>query len=105
MPSLTVAEEDVRRAIASFPNGSAGGPDGLRLQHLKDLTGAAAHEGGCGLTESPHGIGKSHPEGLDTEADTTLPLWGIISCPKEEGWRGKTHSSGMHVTEVGCKVW
>ena len=49
MPSLTVAEEDVRRAIASFPNGSAGGPDGLRPQHLKDLTGASAHEGGAAL--------------------------------------------------------
>ena len=28
---------DVRAAIISFPNGSAGGPDGLRPQHLKDL--------------------------------------------------------------------
>ena len=28
---------DVRAAIMSFPNGSAGGPDGLRPQHLKDL--------------------------------------------------------------------
>ena len=26
------------RAIRSFPNGSAGGPDGLRPQHLKDMT-------------------------------------------------------------------
>ena len=30
----------------SFPNGSAGGPDGLHPQHLKDLTGASAMGGG-----------------------------------------------------------
>ena len=44
--SITITEEDVRRAISSFPNGSAGGPDGLRPQHLKDLTGPSASEGG-----------------------------------------------------------
>ena len=32
---------DVRAAIASFPNGSAGGPDRLRPQHLKDLLAGA----------------------------------------------------------------
>lgn len=38
-----VTEEDVRRA---FPSGSAGGPDGLRPQHLKDLIGPSATVGG-----------------------------------------------------------
>ena len=32
-----VTEEEVIRAIHSFPKGSAGGPDGLRPQHLKDI--------------------------------------------------------------------
>ena len=31
-------EEDVIAAISSFPAGSAGGPDGVRPQHLRDLT-------------------------------------------------------------------
>ena len=44
--SIAIKEEDVRRAIVSFPNGSAGGPDGLRPQHLKDLTSPSANEGG-----------------------------------------------------------
>ena len=35
--SITVSEADVAHAIKSFPSGSAGGPDGLRPQHLKDL--------------------------------------------------------------------
>ena len=43
--SVTITEEDVKRAITSFPNGSAGGPDGLRPQHLKDLIETSANEG------------------------------------------------------------
>ena len=38
-------EEEVARAIHSFLNGSAGDPDGLRPQHLKDLIGASAERG------------------------------------------------------------
>ena len=30
--------EEIVKAIKSFPNGSAGGPDGLRPQHVKDMT-------------------------------------------------------------------
>ena len=36
----------VAKTILSFPNGSAGGPGGLRPQHLKDLTSASAERGG-----------------------------------------------------------
>ena len=34
---LSVDEAEVRQAILSFPAGSAGGPDGLRPQHIRDL--------------------------------------------------------------------
>ena len=34
---IEVSAAAVKRAILSFPNGSSGGPDGLRPQHLKDL--------------------------------------------------------------------
>ena len=34
---LTTSEEDVLQAVRSFPKSSAGGPDGLRPQHLKDM--------------------------------------------------------------------
>jgi hypothetical protein len=47
--TLQCSEKEVARAIQSFPNGSAGGPDGLRPQHLKDLIGAAAGNGGRDL--------------------------------------------------------
>ena len=44
-PPISVSEEDIAHSIRSFPNRSAGGPDGLRPQPLKDLIGASA-EGG-----------------------------------------------------------
>ena len=34
---LNVSEPEIVKAILSFPCGSAGGPDGLRPQHLKDM--------------------------------------------------------------------
>ena len=36
-PPIHVTPISVKKAIMSFPNGSAGGPDGLRPRHLKDL--------------------------------------------------------------------
>ena len=35
-----MSPEEVARAIRSFPCGSAGGPDGLHPQHLKDMIGS-----------------------------------------------------------------
>jgi len=35
--SYKATEEEVRRAIRSFPSGSCGGPDGIRPQHIADL--------------------------------------------------------------------
>ena len=35
---LLASVDQVRGAIKSFPSGSSGGPDGLRPQHLKDMT-------------------------------------------------------------------
>ena len=43
---VSVSMENVANAIRSFPNGSAGGPDGLRPQHLKDMTGPSTEGGG-----------------------------------------------------------
>jgi len=36
--SLVVTDEDIKAAIRSFAPGSAGGRDGLKPQHLKDMT-------------------------------------------------------------------
>ena len=39
-------EREVSQAIRSFPRGYAGGPDGLRPQHLVDMTSRSAGAGG-----------------------------------------------------------
>ena len=44
--TVSVSVEEVAKAIRSFPNGSAGGPDGLRPQHLKDMVGPSTAGGG-----------------------------------------------------------
>merc|ERR1712121_275033 len=47
---VPISSDSVRKAILSFPAGSAGGPDGLKPGHLKNLIGAA--EAGNRLLES-----------------------------------------------------
>ena len=47
---IPVSVESVKTAILSFPAGSAGGPDGLKPGHLKNMIGAA--EAGNRLLES-----------------------------------------------------
>ena len=44
VPPLQVLPDIVRKAIQSFPNSSAAGPDGLRPQHLKDLVVGATDD-------------------------------------------------------------
>ena len=39
LSSITVVASTILKKIRSFPAGSSGGPDGLTLQHLKDLLG------------------------------------------------------------------
>ena len=55
-PSMPVTSDEIVRAIQSFPCGSAGGPDGLRPQHLKDMVSLSAHSGGTALVEALRSI-------------------------------------------------
>ena len=43
-PQYHTDESEVLQAIRSFPNGSGGGLDGLKPQHLKDLVGSGGRE-------------------------------------------------------------
>jgi hypothetical protein len=38
-PPLSITSKDVLKAVKSFTSGSAGGPDGLRPQHLANMVG------------------------------------------------------------------
>ena len=50
---VQVSEDEVARAICSFPCGSAGGPDALRPQHLKDMISQLWGVGRCCFDLSP----------------------------------------------------
>jgi hypothetical protein len=50
--SLTVQRENIMAAIRSFPNGSAGGLDGLRPQHLKEMTSSQCGHAGEHLIDT-----------------------------------------------------
>ena len=47
-----VSKVDVKWAIGAFKKGASGGPDGLRPQHLLDMTGQALGESAENLVES-----------------------------------------------------
>lgn len=51
-PCLSVSDSMVLKAISHFPNGSASGIDGIRPQHLKDLTSKSAGDSGIRLLHS-----------------------------------------------------
>ena len=54
--ALQLTEEQVRRAVMSFPGGSAGGSDLLLPQHLKDLISKSSGDGGTQLLSSLTGL-------------------------------------------------
>ncbi|GAV01566.1 hypothetical protein RvY_12257 [Ramazzottius varieornatus] len=51
-----VLPHEISQAIISFPNGSGGGPDGLRPPHLKDLTNGLTDVASNELTEALAGL-------------------------------------------------
>jgi hypothetical protein len=50
--TISITSKEVKDAICSFPNGSSGGPDGLRPQHLKDACSYAAGDAAHDLLEA-----------------------------------------------------
>ena len=100
--ALVVSEREVSQAIRSFPRGSAGGPDGLRPQHLVDMTSMSAGGGGKGgsyccvrSTPSPTSCSSVSPCG-----DTSTSLWGLAYSPQEERCWCAAYHSRLHPTLV-----
>ena len=85
------------RAIRSFPSGSAGAPDGLRPQHLVDLTSASAGQDGEELLGALTSLSN-----LVLAGDTPVPARKIflgaslIALNKKDG--------GVRPIVVGCTL-
>ena len=52
MSIIVIGREDVKKAIKSFKNGSAGGLDGLMPKHIKDLTGINGSQSALNLLDA-----------------------------------------------------
>ena len=83
--------------IRSFPVGSAGGPDGLRPQHLKDLIGPSSEGGGHALLS-----GLASFLSLVLSGRTPLSIrpyfFGANLCAleKKDGGGGEAYSCRLH---------
>ena len=94
--SPIIVEEAVALAIRSFPNGSAGGPDGL-LPHLKDLTGVSAESGGRELLSALTSLVNTILQGKIPGA--VRPLFfgaNLTALTKKDG--------GVRPIAVGCTL-
>ena len=98
LPSpIAVSEEDVAQAVQSFPNGSAGGPDGLRPQHLKDMISPSANGGRQALLSALTPFIRLVLEG-DTPTSIRPYFFGanLVALRKEDG--------GVRPIAVGCTL-
>jgi hypothetical protein len=87
----------VRKAVFSFPAGSAGGPDGLRPQHLKDILGSCRDD-----LESDFLSSLSNFIGLVVGGEVPQAVRAfffgasLIGLPKEDG--------GVRPIAIGCTL-
>ena len=84
--ALQLTEEQVRRAVMSFPGGSAGGSDLLLPQHLKDLISKSSGDGGSELLSSLTRLCNKMLRGEVPEIITSV-LYGasLIAFSKPQG--------------------
>ena len=76
---LALQTSAVAAAIRSFPNGSSGGMDGLRPQHLKDMTGPGTGGAGSALLDVLCSLGNLMLDGRVPDEVTPL-LYGASLC-------------------------
>ena len=101
---IKVSVEEVSRAICSFPCGSAGGPDGLRPQHLKDMTSTSAEGGGpLLLSGSTNCINQFGAEGQDPSSCPAFLFWRILSSPGQERQWCETNCVGWSLRRLAAK--
>ena len=96
LPHFTsVTAKDITKAIRSFPNGSAGGPDGLRPQHLKDMIGPTGNS--CGLLPA-----LGHFVELVLEGRTPVPMRQFFFGANLTALQKK--NGGIRPIAVGCTL-
>jgi hypothetical protein len=90
---IQVTPISVRKAIMSFPTGSAGGPDGLRPRHLKDLLIGA---------QDDHPLLQKITELMNILLDGSTPpqvysLWSFFNGDNKASRRHSPNSRWVHL--------
>ena len=96
-PQPTVAvemtEEEVIRAVRSFPHGSAEGPDGVRLQHILEMI--SCRESGSELRSALTGFVNCLLQGhIHPQVSPVIFDGNVIALEKKSG--GNPHSSRLY---------
>ena len=94
----------ILKAIVSFPIGSKGGLDGLLPQHLKDLTGPTAGDGGVSLLSSLAGLITLILESKTPPAIRPLFFWCQFDSFNKEGWWDSPLSYGVYPQKTSFKM-
>ena len=80
--AIHIQESVILKSVMSFPSGSAGGPDGLNPQHLKELISPSAEHSGKVLVSSL----TSFTNFVQEIPPSVRPIffWSLITCLKEK---------------------
>ena len=100
--AIQITEEEISKAVRTFPAGSSGGPDGLRPQHLLELVGCL--EAGPALLTSLTSFTNMLLEGKCSPDVAPRFVWWPAHCPRKEDWGHQTHSHWLHTTKSGSKM-
>lgn len=93
--NVSVCEDSVRLALLSFPNGSAGGLDGLSPQHLKDLTTTPSGDAGSALLKELTALINLMLTGrVNVEIIPVLYGANLVALAKKDG--------GIRPIAIGC---
>ena len=96
LPDITVLEGEIVHAIRSFPNDSAGGPDGLRPQHLKDMIGPNSNRGAQALLSTLTRFAT-----LVLQGKTPVSIRPFLF---RASWTALTKDGGIRPIAVGCTL-
>ena len=97
--SISVSVNEVAKAIRSFPNGSAGGPDCLRPQRLKDLMGPSSDSDNNIFLSALASFLMLVLDGrMPPSIYPPLLLWCHFVCFGQEQWRCEAYCCWLHPT-------
>ena len=95
--SPPVTSDEIFSAVSSFPNGSAGGIDGMLPQHIKDALSSQNGDTATRLAEATRRTSGHHDSREGFCGYLPAVVWRMPHGPDQEGWRDSTDRSWQHI--------